>query len=70
VRQQRGEKKWDIGGAVRRVCAAGALTVTQAGAQDGIPWADEIDIFMEQASQALDKPEDVAELNVPQDPRL
>jgi sugar/nucleoside kinase (ribokinase family) len=72
VRQQRCEKGWDIKSAVRRACAAGALTVMQAGAQDGIPWADEIDAFMEQheASQALDETDDVTRLDVPQDPKL
>lgn len=46
IRQQREKQPWDIERAVRRACAAGALTVTKAGAQEGIPWANEIDDLM------------------------
>ena len=52
VRQQKATGTWDIKKAVDRACAAGALTVTEAGAQDGIPWADQIDKFVQQAPKA------------------
>lgn len=47
VRQKRmgtGED-WDIEKALARASKAAALTVATLGAQEGIPWADEIDNF-------------------------
>ena len=41
--------QWDIRAAVVRACKAAALTITKIGAQDGIPWRDEIDNFEEEA---------------------
>jgi hypothetical protein len=43
VRQRKESEPWNIEKAVRRANAAGALAVTKAGAQEGIPWADKID---------------------------
>ncbi|KAH0835214.1 ribokinase [Fonsecaea monophora] len=39
--------QWDIREAVVRACKAAALTITHLGAQEGIPWMDEIDNFEE-----------------------
>ncbi|OAL38749.1 ribokinase [Fonsecaea nubica] len=39
--------QWDIREAVVRACKAAALTITRLGAQEGIPWMDEIDNFEE-----------------------
>lgn len=35
--------KWDISKAVSRACKASARTIERLGAQESIPWADEID---------------------------
>jgi len=35
--------KWDIRHAVQRACKASARTICVLGAQEAIPWADEID---------------------------
>lgn len=43
VRQKRKKQQWDIKKAVERGCRAAAKTILQLGAQDAIPWADEID---------------------------
>jgi len=42
---------WDLGlaAAVRRGCAAGALSVTKRGAQDSMPTLAELDAFLERA---------------------
>lgn len=45
LRQKQGGREWDIKAAVERACNAAALVVTRIGAQDGIPWMDEIDHF-------------------------
>lgn len=34
---------WDISRAVARACQASARTIGRFGAQESIPWADEID---------------------------
>lgn len=39
--------------AVRRACAAGALTVTKAGAQERILWADKIDELLDDPSRLV-----------------
>lgn len=52
VRQAKEQEEWDIEKAIKRACAAGALTVTKAGAQAGIPWAEEIDGFIRTLSSA------------------
>ncbi|GAB7324354.1 hypothetical protein MBLNU13_g08306t1 [Cladosporium sp. NU13] len=57
VRQEKAGEKWDIEKAVKRACAAGALTVTRAGAQEGIPWADQIDELL--VENSIIKPETV-----------
>jgi len=36
--------KWDIRQAVERACKASARTIEQLGAQEAIPWADEVDL--------------------------
>ena len=55
IRQSKENEPWDIERAVRTACATGALTVTRAGAQDGIPWRNEISNFIREAEQeALD----------------
>jgi ribokinase len=43
--RQRQEGGWDIGRAVRRANKAAALSVMRVGAQEGIPWKDEIERF-------------------------
>ncbi|KAL9098947.1 MAG: hypothetical protein Q9163_005483 [Psora crenata] len=43
--RQKEAGKWDIKSAVDRANKAAALTITRLGAQEGIPWADEIDRF-------------------------
>ena len=48
MRQKRAREPWDILKAVRRACIASALTVGKMGAQEGIPWADEMDKFAEE----------------------
>lgn len=53
VRQKVVEEKWNIKKAVVRACAAGTLSVTKAGAQEGIPWADSIDRFILETSADL-----------------
>ncbi|KAK3675339.1 hypothetical protein LTR78_004849 [Recurvomyces mirabilis] len=54
VRMQKAQEFWDIAKAVKRANAAGALAVTKAGGQTGIPWANEIDDFM--AAALVDAP--------------
>lgn len=50
IRQKRlGE--WDIDLAVARACKAAARTIQHVGAQESIPWSDEID------EQGADKPD-------------
>lgn len=39
--KQMGE--WDIGKAIARACKASARTIERLGAQEAIPWADEMD---------------------------
>ena len=34
---------WDIRKAIRRACSASARTIERLGAQEAIPWADEIE---------------------------
>ena len=41
--RQKSLGKWDIRQAVERACKASARTIEQLGAQDAIPWADEVD---------------------------
>ena len=43
--RQREAGDWNIKQAVDRANKAAALTITKLGAQQGIPWADEIDRF-------------------------
>ncbi|KAL9097518.1 MAG: hypothetical protein Q9165_000414 [Trypethelium subeluteriae] len=43
--RQKEAGQWDIKRAVIRANKAAALTITKLGAQQGIPWADEIDRF-------------------------
>jgi len=43
--RQKAELKWDIRSAVIRANKAAAITIQRLGAQQGIPWADEIDAF-------------------------
>ncbi|KAJ9157817.1 Ribokinase [Pleurostoma richardsiae] len=43
--RQKAKGSWDIEGAVVRANKAAALVIQRIGAQDGIPWADEIDDF-------------------------
>ncbi|TKA72635.1 hypothetical protein B0A55_05980 [Friedmanniomyces simplex] len=42
VQQKRGRSPWDIRKAVEKGCKAAAKTLQQLGAQDAIPWADEV----------------------------
>jgi hypothetical protein len=41
--KQKQHGKWDIRAAVERACKASARTIEQLGAQESIPWADEVD---------------------------
>ena len=41
--RQREQGVWDIRKAVELGCKAASKTIEQIGAQDSIPWADEID---------------------------
>ena len=43
--RQKEAGQWDIKRTVDRANKAAALTITKMGAQQGIPWADEIDRF-------------------------
>lgn len=43
--RQKEAGQWDIKRAVDRANKAAALTITRLGAQEGIPWADEIEYF-------------------------
>ncbi|KAL3952898.1 hypothetical protein ACCO45_012841 [Purpureocillium lilacinum] len=43
--RQKAKGTWDIRSAICRANKAAALTIQTVGAQDGIPWADEIDDF-------------------------
>ena len=43
--RQKEAGKWNIKSAVDRANRAAALTITKLGAQQGIPWADEVDRF-------------------------
>ncbi|KAK6506382.1 hypothetical protein TWF506_011297 [Arthrobotrys conoides] len=38
-----GQAKWNIAKAVKRACKASAMTIQHFGAQETIPWSDEID---------------------------
>ena len=42
---QKAKGAWDIRSAIVRANKAAAITIQSVGAQDGIPWADEIDNF-------------------------
>ncbi|KAH7017714.1 hypothetical protein EDB80DRAFT_874408 [Ilyonectria destructans] len=42
---QKAKRTWDIRSAVVRANKAAAITIQNMGAQDGIPWVDEIDDF-------------------------
>jgi hypothetical protein len=41
--QQKWRGRWDIRQAVARACKASARTICTLGAQEAIPWADEVD---------------------------
>lgn len=43
VRQMHRGEVWDIKKAVELGCKAAAHTIRQLGAQDSIPWADDLD---------------------------
>lgn len=43
--RQKTAGNWDIKSAIIRANKAAALTIGKLGAQEGIPWADEIDQF-------------------------
>lgn len=43
--RQKSMGTWDIRSAVVRANKAAAITIQSVGAQDGIPWVDEIDTF-------------------------
>lgn len=43
--RQKAKGTWDIKSAVVRANKAAAITIQSVGAQDGIPWSDEIDKF-------------------------
>ncbi len=43
--RQKATGTWDIKSAVVRANKAAAMTIRSVGAQDGIPWSDEIDRF-------------------------
>jgi hypothetical protein len=43
--RQKAAGNWDIKSAIVRANKASALTIGKLGAQEGIPWADEIDQF-------------------------
>lgn len=42
VRQKQRREEWNIQKAVERGCRAATRTIEKLGAQDAIPWADEI----------------------------
>lgn len=58
VRQKKLQELWDIEKAVIRACKASALTICTLGAQEGIPWADEVDSFFvdRELGPSLDEP--------------
>ncbi|KKA22723.1 hypothetical protein T310_3266 [Rasamsonia emersonii CBS 393.64] len=43
IRQKQRGEEWDIRKAIARACKASARTIERLGAQESIPWADEID---------------------------
>jgi ribokinase len=43
--RQKAKGTWNIRSAIVRANKAAAITIQTVGAQDGIPWADEIDHF-------------------------
>ncbi|KAK6331730.1 hypothetical protein TWF718_002273 [Orbilia javanica] len=43
VRNKQAQGKWNIAKAVKRACKASAMTIQHFGAQESIPWSDEID---------------------------
>lgn len=45
VNKDLNDDNWDIEAAVVHACRAAALTFATLGAQEGIPWADEIEDF-------------------------
>jgi sugar/nucleoside kinase (ribokinase family) len=47
-------EEWDIEKAVVRACKAAAMVVSTLTAQEGIPWADEIDGFVGQSDAAAE----------------
>lgn len=47
VRQRQRREEWNIQRAVERGCRAATRTIEQLGAQESIPWADEIDMSHE-----------------------
>lgn len=55
--QQKYQGKWDIRQAVKRACKASARIIEKLGAQEAIPWADEVD--KHPAISELRQPEDV-----------
>lgn len=42
--QQKKRGQWDIEAAVKHACKASARTIERVGAQESIPWFDEIDV--------------------------
>jgi len=58
LRQKR-SGQWDLQAAVRRACRAAALITTQIGAQEGIPWMDEIDNFEDPSEVATEASEEL-----------
>lgn len=50
--RQKAKGTWDIRSAVVRANKAAAMTIMNVGAQDGIPWSDEIDRFDAPHSEA------------------
>lgn len=50
--RQKAKGTWDIRSAVVRANKAAAITIMNVGAQDGIPWSDEIERFDAPHSEA------------------
>ena len=48
--RQKQAGEWNIKAAVARACRAAELTITRIGAQEGIPWMDEIDDLQDDAT--------------------
>lgn len=60
--RQKTAGKWDIKSAIIHANKAAALTIGKLGAQEGIPWADEIEQFKAELNVTNTSEDDIDEM--------